>query len=141
MRGRNPLALCAHRRDCSRSASRKAWALLGRVKPAVVVGFGGYPTVPPLLAAAMRGIPTVLHEQNGVMGRANRLLAPRVTAIATGFPRAAERSTRRLQAKVTFTGNPVRPTVIAAAATPYAPPQRRAAAAARWCSAAARARG
>ncbi len=50
-----------------------------------MVGFGGYPTVPPLLAATMRGIPTVLHEQNGVMGRANRLLAPRVTAIATGF--------------------------------------------------------
>ena len=59
--------------------------MLGRVKPAVVVGFGGYPTVPPLLAASLRGIPTVLHEQNGVMGRANRLLASRVTAIATGF--------------------------------------------------------
>ena len=53
--------------------------------PRAVVGFGGYPTVPPLLAASWRGIPTVLHEQNGVMGRANRLLAPRVTAIATGF--------------------------------------------------------
>ena len=63
----------------------KAWAVLGRIKPNVVVGFGGYPTVPPLLAASWRGVPTVLHEQNGVMGRANRLLAPRVTAIATGF--------------------------------------------------------
>ncbi len=59
-----------------------------RVRPAAVVGFGGYPTVPPLMAATLRSIPTVLHEQNGVMGRANRLLAPRVDEIATGFPRA-----------------------------------------------------
>ena len=72
----------------SRSAQLKAWSLIGRIKPAVVVGFGGYPTVPPLLAASLRGVPTVLHEQNGVMGRANRLLAARVTSIATGFPYA-----------------------------------------------------
>ena len=64
----------------------KAWFKLGELKPAIVVGFGGYPTIPPLMAATLRGIPTVLHEQNGVMGRANRLLAPRVTAIATSFP-------------------------------------------------------
>ena len=51
----------------------KAWTLLGRIKPGVVVGFGGYPTVPPLLAASWRAIPTVLHEQNGVMGRANTI--------------------------------------------------------------------
>ena len=96
--------------------------MLGRVRPAVVVGFGGYPTVPPLLAATLRGIPTVLHEQNGVMGRANRLLAPRVTAIATGFRTLAQLDPR-LQGKITFTGNPVRPEVIAAAATPYAAPE------------------
>ena len=59
--------------------------MLPRLKPAIVVGFGGYPTVPPLLAASLRGIPTLIHEQNAVMGRANRLLAPRVRAIATGF--------------------------------------------------------
>jgi UDP-N-acetylglucosamine--N-acetylmuramyl-(pentapeptide) pyrophosphoryl-undecaprenol N-acetylglucosamine transferase len=87
-----------------------------------VVGFGGYPTVPPLLAAALRGIPTVLHEQNGVMGRANRLLAARVTAIATGFPTLAKLDPR-LQGKIAFTGNPVRREVIAAAATPFAAPQ------------------
>ena len=92
------------------------------MRPAVVVGFGGYPTVPPLLAAALRGIPTVLHEQNGVMGRANRLLAARVTAIATGFPTLAKLDPR-LQGKITFTGNPVRREVIAAAATPFAAPQ------------------
>ena len=68
--------------------------MLGRMRPAVVVGFGGYPTVPPLLAASLRGIPTVLHEQNGVMGRANRLLAPRVTRDRHRLPGAAPISTR-----------------------------------------------
>jgi UDP-N-acetylglucosamine--N-acetylmuramyl-(pentapeptide) pyrophosphoryl-undecaprenol N-acetylglucosamine transferase len=100
----------------------KAWAMLGRVRPAVVVGFGGYPTVPPLWAAALRGIPTVVHEQNGVMGRANRALAPRATKIATGF-RTLANLDPRWQAKITFTGNPVRSEVIAAAATPYAAPE------------------
>src|SRR5262249_60234985 len=60
----------------------KAWSLVRRIRPSVVVGFGGYPTVPPLLAASLYGVPTILHEQNSVMGRANRFLAPRVTAIA-----------------------------------------------------------
>ena len=85
LRGRNPFAL-AHTGTLLALGTAKAWSMLGRVRPAVVVGFGGYPTVPPLMAASLRGIPTVLHEQNGVMGRANRLLAPRVTAIATSFP-------------------------------------------------------
>src|SRR5512141_7560 len=99
----------------------KAWALIGRIRPAVVVGFGGYPTVPPLLAASLRSVPTVLHEQNGVMGRANRFLAPRVTTIATSFPTLANFDPR-LQSKVSFTGNPVRPQVIEAARLPYAAP-------------------
>jgi UDP-N-acetylglucosamine--N-acetylmuramyl-(pentapeptide) pyrophosphoryl-undecaprenol N-acetylglucosamine transferase len=100
----------------------KAWTMLGRVRPAVVVGFGGYPTVPPLWAAALRGIPTVVHEQNGVMGRANRALARRVTKIATGF-RTLANLDPRWQTKIAFTGNPVRREVIAAAATPYAAPE------------------
>ena len=95
-----------------------ALALVGRLKPRAVVGFGGYPTVPPLLAASLLGAPSVLHEQNAVMGRANRFLARRVTRIATGF-----RETKGLgaaeRAKARATGNPVRPAVIAAAATPY----------------------
>jgi len=99
----------------------KAWAMLGRVRPTVVVGFGGYPTVPPLWAASLRGIPTVVHEQNGVMGRANRLLAPFVRAIATSFPGALDRE-RHLLAKATHTGNPVREAVIAAADVSYTPP-------------------
>ncbi len=103
----------------------KAWTLIGRIRPAVVVGFGGYPTVPPVLAASLRGLPTVLHEQNAVMGRANRLLAARVTAIATGFPTLA-RLDARLKAKTVFTGNPVRPQVVAAAATPFAAPEKNA---------------
>ena len=121
LRGRNPFSVARTAALLTLGAA-KAWSMLGRMRPAVVVGFGGYPTVPPLLAAAMRGIPTVLHEQNGVMGRANRLLAPRVTAIATGF-RTLKNLDPRLQGKVTFTGNPIRPLVIAAAATPYTAPQ------------------
>jgi UDP-N-acetylglucosamine--N-acetylmuramyl-(pentapeptide) pyrophosphoryl-undecaprenol N-acetylglucosamine transferase len=74
--------------------------------------------VPPVLAATLRRIPTVIHEQNGVMGRANRLLAPRVTAIATSFAGILDRDPA-LAAKASFTGNPVRPPVVAAAATPY----------------------
>ena len=123
VRGRNPVSL-ARTAALLTLGTAKAWSMLGRMRPAAVVGFGGYPTVPPLLAAALRGIPTVLHEQNGVMGRANRLLAARVTAIATGF-RTLAKLDRRLQSKITFTGNPVRREVIAAAATPFAAPQLR----------------
>ena len=120
VRSRNPLSL-ARTAALLALGTAKAWALIGRIRPAVVVGFGGYPTVPPLLAARLRSVPSVLHEQNGVMGRANRLLAPRVTTIATSF-RTLTRLDPRLQSKITFTGNPVRPPVIAAAATPYAAP-------------------
>ena len=120
VRGRDPLSLARTVALLARG-TLKAWMLIGRIRPAVVVGFGGYPTVPPLLAASWRGVPTVLHEQNGVMGRANRLLASRVTQIATGFPTLTNLDAR-LQNKVAFTGNPVRPQVIEAAATPYAQP-------------------
>jgi len=76
-----------------------------------VVGFGGYPAFPPLVAARLRRIPTALHEQNAVLGRANRMLAPRVTAIATSFEH-----TKFLQgaalARARLTGNPVRDAVI-----------------------------
>ncbi len=120
VRGRDPLSLAKTVALLS-LGTLKAWSMLGRIKPAVVVGFGGYPTVPPLLAATWRSIPTILHEQNGVMGRANKFLAPRVTAIATGF-RDIRGAGPALTAKMTFTGNPVRPRVIEAASTPYAAP-------------------
>jgi UDP-N-acetylglucosamine--N-acetylmuramyl-(pentapeptide) pyrophosphoryl-undecaprenol N-acetylglucosamine transferase len=99
----------------------KAYRLFGRLKPAAVIGFGGYPTVPPVLAAKLRAIPTLIHEQNGVIGRANRFLAPRVRAIATGFPGVVGYDPR-LAAKATHTGNPVRPAVVEAAKTPYPDP-------------------
>jgi UDP-N-acetylglucosamine--N-acetylmuramyl-(pentapeptide) pyrophosphoryl-undecaprenol N-acetylglucosamine transferase len=94
---------------------------LRRLMPGAVIGFGGYPSVPTMLAAAQLGYPTVIHEQNAVLGRANRVLAGRARTIATGFPetllmRAADR------ARAVHTGNPVRP-AIAAGAQPYRPPE------------------
>jgi len=96
----------------------KSLRLFDRLRPAAVVGFGGYPTIPPVLAAVWRGVPTVIHEQNGVLGRANRLLARRVQAIATGF-RGLLADDPHLAAKVTHTGNPIRPAAVEAAAAPY----------------------
>jgi UDP-N-acetylglucosamine--N-acetylmuramyl-(pentapeptide) pyrophosphoryl-undecaprenol N-acetylglucosamine transferase len=117
IRGRNPISL-AKTGMLLGYGSLKAWLMLPKIRPIVVVGFGGYPSIPPLLAAVARGIPTVIHEQNAVMGRANRMLAPRVRAIATGFAGILN-SAPVLAAKATHTGNPVRPAVIAAATTPY----------------------
>ncbi len=122
VRGRDPFSLA---RTGLRLAlgTVQAFALFGRLRPAAVIGFGGYPTVPPLLAAAWRGIPTLIHEQNGVMGRANRCLAPRVAAIATSFAGVLDHEPA-LAAKATHTGNPVRPAVVEAAKIPYVPPGR-----------------
>jgi len=80
VRSRNLVALARTGAIMSRALLR-AYILLGHIRPAVVVGFGGYPTLPPVLAATWRRIPTVIHEQNAVMGRAKKLLAPRVSAI------------------------------------------------------------
>jgi UDP-N-acetylglucosamine--N-acetylmuramyl-(pentapeptide) pyrophosphoryl-undecaprenol N-acetylglucosamine transferase len=115
--GRNPFYIAGAMFKLSRG-TLAALFLFGRLRPAAVIGFGGYPTIPPLLAAALRSIPTVIHEQNGVLGRANRLLSLRVKAIATGF-RGLLADDPRLAAKVTYTGNPIRPAVVEAAATPY----------------------
>jgi UDP-N-acetylglucosamine--N-acetylmuramyl-(pentapeptide) pyrophosphoryl-undecaprenol N-acetylglucosamine transferase len=106
----------------------KAIALLGvgtlqalrhltRMRPLAVVGFGGYPSVPPLFAASLLRIPTVLHEANAVMGRANAFLAGRVDQIAAGFPLAGV--SPALAGKIAVTGNPLRPAALAAAARPY----------------------
>ena len=67
----------------------QARRLLRRLAPEAVIGFGGYPSVPTMLAASRLGLPTVIHEQNAVLGRANRLLAARARRIATGFPETA----------------------------------------------------
>ena len=98
----------------------QARSLIRRLKPNVAVGFGGYPTLPPILAAAHAHVPTVIHDQNAVIGRANGFLAPRVTAIATSQPQV--RGTEKVREKITQTGNPVRPAVLAAAETPYPTP-------------------
>lgn len=96
----------------------QAYGLLGRIRPRVVVGFGGYPTVPPLVAAGWRRVPTLLHEQNAVMGRANRFVAGGATRIATGFA-ALGKADPGAKAKTIHTGNPIRPAVIEAAKVSY----------------------
>jgi UDP-N-acetylglucosamine--N-acetylmuramyl-(pentapeptide) pyrophosphoryl-undecaprenol N-acetylglucosamine transferase len=98
--------------------TRESLGLISRLKPAAVVGFGGYPTVPPVWAATMRGVPTIIHEANAVMGRANRFVARRVTKIATGFPLKSN----AFAEKSVVTGNPVRPPVIEAAKQVYQAP-------------------
>jgi UDP-N-acetylglucosamine--N-acetylmuramyl-(pentapeptide) pyrophosphoryl-undecaprenol N-acetylglucosamine transferase len=113
---KNPVALARSFWTIWRGV-RQASALIARIRPAAVVGFGGYPTLPPLYAATRRGVPTLIHEQNAVMGRANKALAARVTAIAGGFLQPCTTGTA---AKIVQTGNPVRPAVLEAAATPYA---------------------
>ncbi|KGJ05143.1 UDP-N-acetylglucosamine-N-acetylmuramylpentapeptide N-acetylglucosamine transferase [Paracoccus halophilus] len=87
-------------------------------RPSVVVGFGGYPTIPAMSAALSMGLPRMIHEQNGVMGRVNRLFARRVDRVACGtwptdLPRGVEGA---------HTGNPVRASVLERAGAPYAPP-------------------
>jgi UDP-N-acetylglucosamine--N-acetylmuramyl-(pentapeptide) pyrophosphoryl-undecaprenol N-acetylglucosamine transferase len=98
----------------------RARSLVRRIRPAVVVGFGGYPSVPPLLGASFNGVPTVIHEANAVLGRANRFLAPRATAIATGFANVGG-LVDGLRGKARQTGNPVRPAVLAAAEAHFSP--------------------
>ena len=120
VRGRNPVAL-ARTAALLGVGSVQAFRLIGRLGPAAVVGFGGYPTLPPVWAATLRKVPTLIHEQNAVMGRANRFLASRVDRIATSFDDVLARQPA-LAAKATRTGNPVRPMVTAAAQTSYAVP-------------------
>jgi UDP-N-acetylglucosamine--N-acetylmuramyl-(pentapeptide) pyrophosphoryl-undecaprenol N-acetylglucosamine transferase len=75
--------------------------------PDAVVGFGGYPAFPSLLAASSRRIPTVLHEQNAVLGRVNRLLSGEAAAIATAYDEV-DRLRAKYSDKTVLVGNPVR---------------------------------
>ena len=91
---------------------------LGRDRPDVVVGFGGYPTIPALAAAVVLGIPRMIHEQNGVLGRVNQLFARRVTTVACGtWPTALPEGV--IGEPV---GNPVRQAVLDRAGAGYMPP-------------------
>lgn len=98
---------------------RAARALIRQSAAAAVVGFGGYPALPALLAGRAERLVTLLHEQNAVLGRVNRLLARRVRALALSFPETA-----RVPAGVrtVVTGNPVRAAVVAARDLPFAAP-------------------
>ncbi len=119
VRGRTPWAL-ARTGLMLGAGTAKALALMLRRRPAAVIGFGGYPTLPPLFAASALRIPTLIHDANAVMGRANRLLSGRVSAIATSLPGVLDRDPA-LAAKTTTTGTPMRPAILAAAAVPFAP--------------------
>lgn len=89
-------------------------------KPNIVVGFGGYPSFPAVKAAQAMNIPTVLHEQNAVLGRVNRLLAPGAKYVATGFQRCDKAPAG---ANLIFTGNPLRRQILDAVPKIYAAPQ------------------
>lgn len=96
----------------------QARGVIKSLKPKAVVGFGGYPSFPTVFAAAGQGIPTIIHEQNSVLGRANRLLANRAGRIATSFPETQMMSEKD-GGKVFLTGNPVRAAVRALRDVPY----------------------
>ncbi|MGC2809886.1 MAG: glycosyltransferase, partial [Bradyrhizobium sp.] len=104
VRGRTPWSL-ARTGVMLAAGTAVALNLMRRLKPAAVVGFGGYPTVPPLLAARLFGVPTLVHEANAVLGRANRLLSGGVSAIATSLPGVLDRDPA-LAAKTTTVGTP-----------------------------------
>ncbi|MDP0928738.1 UDP-N-acetylglucosamine--N-acetylmuramyl-(pentapeptide) pyrophosphoryl-undecaprenol N-acetylglucosamine transferase [Paracoccus onubensis] len=95
-----------------------ARAAFRRDRPSVVIGFGGYPTIPALAAAVSMGLPRMIHEQNGVMGRVNRLFAPRVHRVACGI--WPTRLPDRVEA--VHTGNPVRASVLERAGAVYDAP-------------------
>lgn len=96
----------------------QARKILKRIKPNVVVGFGGYPSFPTVYAAYSLGIPTVIHEQNSMLGRANRVMAKYVNVIATTFPNTRMIASAYAQ-KTILTGNPVRAAIQALRLIPY----------------------
>lgn len=98
----------------------QAKRLLNKLKPAAIVGFGGYPSVPPLYAAARMSLPIILHEQNAVLGRANRAAMGKSRLIATSFPNVVGLKPNS-NVQIVHTGNPVRPSFAAMRATPYPP--------------------
>jgi UDP-N-acetylglucosamine--N-acetylmuramyl-(pentapeptide) pyrophosphoryl-undecaprenol N-acetylglucosamine transferase len=99
---------------------REAKTLYRQFRPDAVVGFGGYPAFPALLAASAIGIPTILHEQNAVLGRVNRLLAAEAEAIATAYE-GVDRLKPRHQGKTVLVGNPVREEVARLGEAPLPP--------------------
>lgn len=121
VRSRNPLSLA--RTGFTLAAGMVvALNLVRRLRPAAVIGFGGYPTLPPLLAARLLRVPSVIHDANAVLGRANRFLSAYVSAIATSLPGVLDRDPQ-LASKATTVGMPMRPAIVAAAGVNYATPE------------------
>ena len=115
--GKNPITLLKGLRAIW-AGRAMALRLFESFEPSCVVGFGGYPAFPALVAAQSAGIPTVIHEQNAVLGRVNRMLAKRVNAIATSY-REVDRLDPKLWGKAHLVGNPVRPEVLALRGEPF----------------------
>ncbi len=98
----------------------QAGKVLAQARPSVVVGFGGYASIPAMIAATRSGRLAAIHEQNAVLGRANRLLAPRVKRIATSFAEV-RRIAANQRDKVVYTGMPVRDAVVEMRDRPFPP--------------------
>lgn len=109
--GKNPLNWIGGARAVLEGRNM-ALRLYESFEPSAVVGFGGYPALPALLAATSAGVPSLVHEQNAVLGRVNRLLAGRVEAIATSYSNV-ERLKPKFAPKTHLVGNPVRAEVLA----------------------------
>lgn len=92
--------------------------LVRQLKPIAIVGFGGYPSAPPLFAGQLLGVRTILHEQNAILGLANKLLAPFASQIALSYDHTVGLS-EKTKAKSICTGNPVRRTISDLSITPY----------------------
>jgi len=120
--GRGPIARALGLLDVA-LGTWQARGLLKRLRPSAVVGFGGYASFPAVVAAGWLGIPSALHEQNAVLGRANRFLARRATRIAVAYEKV--RGVRANdEAKLHVTGNPVRGPIVALAKAKYAAPAK-----------------
>ncbi|WP_296178468.1 undecaprenyldiphospho-muramoylpentapeptide beta-N-acetylglucosaminyltransferase [uncultured Brevundimonas sp.] len=119
--GRGPIGLL--------KAGLAIWRGVGQAKSAfdrtgadVVVGFGGYPSAPALVAAILQKRPTLIHEQNAVLGRTNRMLAPRVGGVASAFPTLG-RAPEAVKTHAQVVGNPVRPDIRALFDRAYVAPE------------------
>src|ERR1700730_13383456 len=121
VRSRTPWSL-AYTGIMLAAGSAVALNLMRRLRPKAVVGFGGYPTLPPLLAARVFGIPGIIHDANAVLGRANRFLSRHVSAIATSLPGVLDRDPA-LAGETPTVATPMRPAILEAAAVNYAPPE------------------
>jgi UDP-N-acetylglucosamine--N-acetylmuramyl-(pentapeptide) pyrophosphoryl-undecaprenol N-acetylglucosamine transferase len=97
-----------------------ARSVLKELRPDVIVGFGGYPAFPTLAAAGK--VPIVVHEQNAVLGRVNRIFAKKAKVVASGFKRL-ERTPNAATYRWKIVGNPVRAAIETARETPYVPPE------------------